>query len=111
MFVDVKNYKLFKSFLNTPQEKFATIEDLVAYQQKSFQNEIFETESKRIGHEELAPLRIPIKISKRVEKDKIPDPKRTIMGVSFGFSDNVTNIFSFTSKGDPVEAKPYKDGF
>ena len=45
MFVEVNNYKLFKSFLNTPQQKFATIEDLVAYQKKSFQHGVFETES------------------------------------------------------------------
>ena len=103
MFVDVKNYKLYKSYLNTTQKRFDNIHDLVSYQKKAFQNEIFETESKVVGHKALEPIRIPIKISKRVEKAKIPDPKRTFLGISVGFNDNITDIFSYASMGNPLK--------
>lgn len=45
MMVEVNNYKLFKSFLNTTQQKFADIHDVVSYQKEAFQNEVFETEN------------------------------------------------------------------
>ena len=111
MFVDVKNYKLYKSFLNTTQDKFKKIHHLVSYQKKAFQNEVFHTESKIMGHAALEPLRIPISISKRVEKQKIPDPARTFFGFSVGFKDNITDIFSFKSMGDPVKTQEHKKGF
>jgi hypothetical protein len=111
MFVDVNNYKLFKSFLNTTQKEFGNVHDVTSYQKKAFQNEIFETESKVIGHKMLEPLRIPISISKRVEKAKIPDPKRTFLGFSVGFNDNITDIFSYKSMGEPLKTKEHKGGF
>lgn len=64
-----------------------------------------------MGHAQLEPLRIPISISKRVEKARIPDPKRTFFGFSLGFNDNITNIFSFKSMGEPVKAVEHKGGF
>jgi hypothetical protein len=95
MFVDVKNYKLFKSYLNTTQQPFDNVHDIIAYQKKAFENEIFVTERKVVGHARLETVRIPIKPSKRVEKAKIPDADKTFLGITVGYRDNVTDIFTY----------------
>lgn len=64
-----------------------------------------------MGHSGLEPVRIPISISKRIEKARIPDPKRTIFGFSLGFKDNVTDVFSFKSMGEPLKSVEHKKGF
>ena len=64
MFADIHNYKLFKTDLNTTEQRFSNISEVVDHQKEVVQNKIFETESKVIGFDIIQPPEIPITIQK-----------------------------------------------
>jgi hypothetical protein len=86
---------------------------LIEYQKKAFQNLIFQTDTDYtflLGLDYIDPLRMPIKITKRVEKGKMADPEKTFLGIPQGYMDNVTDIFTYEKAADPVEIDFYNDG-
>lgn len=93
MFAEVHDYKLYKSSIDTKKERFASTSELIDYQLKSFQNKIYETESHVVGSGSLKPFKVPTKLAKRDEKNKIV--ARRLLGIPVSYKDKTTDLFTY----------------
>ena len=92
-FVKFHDFKLYKSPLNSQQERFANISALVAYQKKAFRSLIFDTNSMIVAKDTLEPFRIPITLTKKIERGR--EVNTRLGSLPLSYKDLVTDIFRF----------------
>lgn len=105
MFADVQDYKLYKSSLDTKKERFANASELIDYQKKSFQNKIYETVSYVVGSGFLKPFKVPTKLAKRDEKNKMVSMR--ILGIPVSYKDRTTDLFTYEQYPEPLKMEIY----
>ena len=83
------------------------IKEVVDYMTKFYFNKLFETESIRVGQEEINMIRLLAVTTTREDKGIEPDLNKTIFGVPYGYTDIMRNTVRLQKLKDTVKSHFY----
>jgi hypothetical protein len=97
--------------MGSEYDQISGVKNLVDFQKVNQKNLIIDKPLLEVGHHQIVPLRMPVAVTKRFDKDFEPDEDRTFFGFALGFKDKITNTFVIDSATNIAETAYYPEGF